>query len=138
MGLFKKFFSKTEDSEMDFATSELKEEKNANFQKKNTKIETSSSEKKSKHSEKEDSMEPDAVRNLLKSVMATLQEGSAEQKILKDKLDDDNGFRNVHVKTTNSLIIKNGDHIYKSDKADSRITDAVNELLNEFFDEKEK
>lgn len=138
MSLFKKFFSKTEDSEMDFAASELQKEKNTGSQDENIKSKNFSSKEKDKHNEKEDDIKPETVKNLLKSVMESLDENPAAQKILKGKLDDDDGFRNVHVKTTNSFIIKDGKHIYESSTGDSKVTDAVNDLFDEIFNKNHK
>lgn len=135
MNLFKKFFSKKEnsDEDVDFASSELRKEKNTDFHDKKNESQDSFSEKQQQHQKKDNDINSETVKNILKTVADSLEPGSREQIIINNKLNENN-FKNIHMVKKSSVIIKNGKQVYKSDKTDDKTAASLNELFNEIFD----
>lgn len=135
MNLFKKFFSKKEnsDEDVDFASSELRKEKNTDFHDKKNESQDSFSEKQQQHQKKDNDINSETVKNILKTVADSLEPGSREQIIINNKLDENN-FKNIHMVKKSSVIIKNSKQVYKSDKTDDKTAASLNELFNEIFD----
>lgn len=98
MNLFKKFFSKKENSgeDVDFASSELRKEKNTDFHDKKNESQDSFSEKQQQHQKKDNDINSETVKNILKTVADSLEPGSREQIIINNKLNENN-FKNIHM-----------------------------------------
>ena len=128
MSLFKKLFSKMKnsDSEMDFAASELKKEKESEFQRDNTNSrEFFSGEDSTK--DNSNNINSEEINELLEPVM----------EILGDlKLTEDN-IKKIQTTYTRTVITKDGKQIYESSSGDNgELPEFVNELFDNIFNKK--
>ena len=133
MSLFKKLFSKMKnsDSEMDFAASELKKEKESEFQRDNTNSrEFFSGEDSTK--DNSNNINSEEINELLEPVMEIL----GDLNIDNVKLTEDN-IKKIQTKYTRTVITKDGKQIYESSSGDNgELPEFVNELFDNIFNKK--
>ncbi len=133
MSLFKKLFSKMKnsDSEMDFAASELKKEKESEFQRDNTNSrEFFSGEDSTK--DNSNNINSEEINELLEPVMEIL----GDLNIDNVKLTEDN-IKKIQTKYTKTVITKDGKQIYESSSGDNgELPEFVNELFDNIFNKK--
>ena len=133
MSLFKKLFSKMKnsDSEMDFAASELKKEKESEFQRDNTNSrEFFSGEDSAK--DNSNNINSEEINELLEPVMEIL----GDLNIDNVKLTEDN-IKKIQTKYTKTVITKDGKQIYESSSGDNgELPEFVNELFDNIFNKK--
>ena len=133
MSLFKKLFSKMKnsDSEMDFAASELKKEKESEFQRDNTNSrEFFSGEDSTK--DNSNNINSEEINELLEPVMEIL----GDLNIDNVKLTEDN-IKKIQTKYTRTVITKDGKQIYESSSDDNEeLPEFVNELFDNIFNKK--
>ena len=133
MSLFKKLFSKMKnsDTEMDFAASELKKEKESEFQRDNTNSrEFFSGEDSTK--DNSNNINSEEINELLEPVMEIL----GDLNIDNVKLTEDN-IKKIQTKYTKTVITKDGKQIYESSSGDNgELPEFVNELFDNIFNKK--
>ena len=133
MSLFKKLFSKMKnsDSEMDFAASELKKEKESESQRDNINSrEFFSGEDSTK--DNSNNINSEEINELLEPVMEIL----GDLNIDNVKLTEDN-IKKIQTKYTRTVITKDGKQVYESvSDVDSEATEFVNELFDNIFNKK--
>ncbi|WP_435310067.1 hypothetical protein [Sebaldella termitidis] len=131
MGIFKKFFSKIKisDSETDFAASELKREKEADFQKENSNSQEF-------FSNDSDNISRETINELLGPVIDVLGDITSDKYVHNVKLTEDD-IKKIYAKYTKTVITKDGKQIYESvSDVDSETTEFVNELFDKIFNKK--
>ena len=133
MSLFKKLFSKMKnsDSEMDFAASELKKEKESESQRDNINSrEFFSGEDSTK--DNSNNINSEEINELLEPVMEIL----GDLNIDNVKLTEDN-IKKIQTKYTRTVITKDGKKIYESSSGDNgELPEFVNELFDNIFNKK--
>ena len=133
MSLFKKLFSKMKnsDSEMDFAASELKKEKESESQRDNINSrEFFSGEDSTK--DNSNNINSEEINELLEPVMEIL----GDLNIDNVKLTEDN-IKKIQTKYTRTVITKDGKQIYESSSGDNgELPEFVNELFDNIFNKK--
>ena len=133
MSLFKKLFSKMKnsDSEMDFAASELKKEKESEFQRDNINSqEFFSGEDSTK--DNSNNINSEEINELLEPVMEIL----GDLNIDNVKLTEDN-IKKIQTTYTRTVITKDGKQIYESSSGDNgELPEFVNELFDNIFNKK--
>ena len=133
MGIFKKLFSKIKisDSEMDFAASELKKEKESESQRDNINSrEFFSGEDSTK--DNSNNINSEEINELLEPVMEIL----GDLNIDNVKLTEDN-IKKIQTKYTRTVITKDGKKIYESSSGDNgELPEFVNELFDNIFNKK--
>lgn len=137
MGIFKKFFSKIKisDSETDFAASELKREKEADFQKENSNSQEFFSCKDSTKNDS-DNISRETINELLGPVIDVLGDITSDKYVHNVKLTEDD-IKKIYAKYTKTVITKDGKQIYESvSDVDSETTEFVNELFDKIFNKK--
>ena len=131
MGIFKKFFSKIKisDSETDFAASELKREKEADFQKENSNSQEF-------FSNDSDNISRETINELLGPVIDVLGDITSDKYVHNVKLTEDD-IKKIYAKYTKTVITKDGKQIYESvSDVDIETTEFVNELFDKIFNKK--
>mgnify|MGYP003620186407 FL=1 len=133
MSLFKKLFSKMKnsDSEMDFAASELKKEKESEFQRDDTNSREFFSREDSTK-DNSNNINSEEINELLGPVMEIL----SDLNIDNVKLTEDN-IKNIQTKYTKTVITKDGKQIYESSSGNNgELPEIVNELFDNIFNKK--
>ena len=133
MSLFKKLFSKMKnsDSEIDFATSELKKEKESEFQRDNPNSREFFSREDSTK-DNSNNINAEEINELLGPVMEIL----GDLNIDNVKLTEDN-IKNIQTKYTKTVITKDGKQIYESSSGNNgELPKIVNELFDNIFNKK--
>ena len=137
MSIFKKFFSKIKnsDSEMNFAASELKREKESDFQKENSNShEFFSSNNSTKNNN--DNINAENINELLEPVIEALGGITSDEYVHNVKFTEDD-IKKIHTKYTKTVITKDGKQIYESvSDVDSETDEFVNELFDKIFNKK--
>ena len=131
MGIFKKLFSKIKisDSETDFAASELKREKEADFQKENSNSQEF-------FSNDSDNISRETINELLGPVIDVLGDITSDKYVHNVKLTEDD-IKKIYAKYTKTVITKDGKQVYESvSDVDSEATEFVNELFDKIFNKK--
>ena len=133
MSLFKKLFSKMKnsDSEIDFAASELKKEKESEFQRDDTNSRKFFSREDSTK-DNSNNTNSEEINELLEPVMEIL----GDLNIDNVKLTEDN-IKKIQTKYTRTVITKDGKQIYESSSGDNgELPEFVNELFDNIFNKK--
>ena len=133
MSLFKKLFSKMKnsDSEIDFAASELKKEKESEFQRDDTNSRKFFSREDSTK-DNSNNINSEEINELLEPVMEIL----GDLNIDNVKLTEDN-IKKIQTKYTRTVITKDGKQIYESSSDDNEeLPEFVNELFDNIFNKK--
>ena len=133
MSLFKKLFSKMKnsDSEIDFAASELKKEKESEFQRDDTNSRKFFSREDSTK-DNSNNTNSEEINELLEPVMEIL----GDLNIDNVKLTEDN-IKKIQTKYTKTVITKDGKQIYESSSDDNEeLPEFVNELFDNIFNKK--
>ena len=133
MSLFKKLFSKMKnsDSEIDFAASELKKEKESEFQRDDTNSRKFFSREDSTK-DNSNNTNSEEINELLEPVMEIL----GDLNIDNVKLTEDN-IKKIQTKYTRTVITKDGKQIYESSSDDNEeLPEFVNELFDNIFNKK--
>ena len=136
MGIFKKLFSKIKnsDSEIDFAASELKREKESDFQKENLNSQESFSSKNNINNS--DNVSKETINEILGPVIETLGDITSDKHVHNIKLTEDD-IKKIYTKYTKTVITKDGKQIYESvSDVDSETDEFVNELFEKKFNKK--
>ena len=136
MSIFKKFFSKIKnsDSEMNFAASELKREKESDFQKENLNSQESFSSKNNINNS--DNVSKETINEILGPVIEVLGDITSDKHVHNIKLTEDD-IKKIYTKYTKTVITKDGKQIYESvSDVDSETDEFVNELFDKIFNKK--
>ena len=137
MGIFKKLFSKIKisDSETDFAASELKREKEADFQKENSNSQEFFSSKDSTKNDS-DNISRETINEFLGPVIDVLGDITSDKYVHNVKLTEDD-IKKIYAKYTKTVITKDGKQVYESvSDVDSEAAEFVNELFDKIFNKK--
>lgn len=137
MGIFKKFFSKIKisDSETDFAASELKREKEADFQKENSNSREFFSSKDNTKNDS-DNISRETINEFLGPVIDVLGDITSDKYVHNVKLTEDD-IKKIYAKYTKTVITKDGKQVYESvSDVDSEAAEFVNELFDKIFNKK--
>ena len=149
MGFFKNIFGKKDGhNEEDFAKSEMKKERMDNFGEEKNISSSSSSfsfNEKSQNDfsdqridENEENQDSVNIKNILNSVMESLEDGSEAKEKLKQKLHDKN-FNNasINIVTNGSYIVekvmKNGKTVKTTEKKSGDLDDNTMEMVNDII-----
>ena len=137
MGIFKKLFSKIKisDSETDFAASELKREKEADFQKENSNSREFFSSKDNTKNDS-DNISRETINEFLGPLIDVLGDITSDKYVHNVKLTEDD-IKKIYAKYTKTVITKDGKQVYESvSDVDSEAAEFVNELFDKIFNKK--
>ena len=137
MGIFKKLFSKIKisDSETDFVASELKREKEADFQKENSNSREFFSSKDSTKNDS-DNISRETINEFLGPVIDVLGDITSDKYVHNVKLTEDD-IKKIYAQYTKTVIAKDGKQDYESvSDVDSEAAEFVNELFDKIFNKK--
>ena len=147
MGFFKSIFGKkNSQNEEDFAKSEMKKERMDNFgEEKNISSSSFSFNEKSQNDfidqridENEENQDSVNIKNILNSVMESLEDGSEAKEKLKQKLNDKK-FNNtsINIVTNGSYtvekVMKNGKIVKTTEKKSGDLDDNTMEMVNDII-----
>ena len=147
MGFFKSIFGKkNSQNEEDFAKSEMKKERMDNFgEEKNISSSSFSFDKNGQNDfsdqridENEENQDSVNIKNILNSVMESLEDGSEAKEKLKQKLNDKNfNSASINIVTNGSYIVekvmKNGKTVKTTEKKSGDLDDNTMEMVNDII-----